>query len=98
MKECSYFYLTGFQVRGNILFGSNFEPTRYLKAIDVSALDHDLELLPVKYIDGSICVSIYLFVVCNSLLVVSLDENDMCAYLKHSGSRPYRNRRKRGEY
>ncbi|XP_019224929.1 PREDICTED: ABC transporter C family member 12-like isoform X1 [Nicotiana attenuata] len=33
-------------VRGNILFGSNFEPTRYSKAIAVSALDHDLELLP----------------------------------------------------
>ncbi|KAL3322636.1 hypothetical protein AABB24_039965 [Solanum stoloniferum] len=33
-------------VRENILFGSNFEPTRYWKAIDVTALDHDLELLP----------------------------------------------------
>ncbi|XP_049399177.1 ABC transporter C family member 12-like isoform X3 [Solanum stenotomum] len=33
-------------VRENVLFGSNFEPTRYWKAIDVTALDHDLELLP----------------------------------------------------
>ncbi|XP_025884380.1 ABC transporter C family member 12 isoform X3 [Solanum lycopersicum] len=33
-------------VRENILFGSNFEPTRYWKAINVTALDHDLELLP----------------------------------------------------
>ncbi|XP_060198228.1 ABC transporter C family member 12-like isoform X5 [Lycium barbarum] len=33
-------------VRENILFGSNFEPTRYWKAIDVTALEHDLELLP----------------------------------------------------
>ncbi|KAL3352187.1 hypothetical protein AABB24_020318 [Solanum stoloniferum] len=34
-------------VRENVLFGSNFEPTRYWKAIDITALDHDLELLPV---------------------------------------------------
>ncbi|XP_049372840.1 ABC transporter C family member 12-like isoform X2 [Solanum verrucosum] len=33
-------------VRENVLFGSNFEPTRYWKAIDITALDHDLELLP----------------------------------------------------
>ncbi|XP_028090867.1 ABC transporter C family member 12-like isoform X4 [Camellia sinensis] len=33
-------------VRENILFGSNFEPTRYWKAIDVTALQHDLDLLP----------------------------------------------------
>ncbi|KAF5947189.1 hypothetical protein HYC85_013146 [Camellia sinensis] len=37
------------QVRENILFGSNFEPARYWKAIDVTALQHDLDLLPVKY-------------------------------------------------
>ncbi|GFS46243.1 multidrug resistance-associated protein 13 [Actinidia rufa] len=35
-------------VRENILFGSDFEPPRYWKAIDVTALQHDLELLPVK--------------------------------------------------
>ncbi|KAH7837785.1 hypothetical protein Vadar_017973 [Vaccinium darrowii] len=33
-------------VRENILFGSNFDPTRYWKAIDVTALQHDLDLLP----------------------------------------------------
>ncbi|KAK4259954.1 hypothetical protein QN277_006228 [Acacia crassicarpa] len=33
-------------VRDNILFGSRFDPVRYEKAIDVSELQHDLELLP----------------------------------------------------
>ncbi|GAB4829410.1 Canalicular multispecific organic anion transporter 1 [Ancistrocladus abbreviatus] len=33
-------------VRDNILFGSVFEPARYERAIDVTALQHDLELLP----------------------------------------------------
>ncbi|KAL6991625.1 Multidrug resistance-associated protein 9 [Sarracenia purpurea var. burkii] len=33
-------------VRENILFGSNFESARYWKAIDVTALQHDLDLLP----------------------------------------------------
>ncbi|XP_031131650.1 ABC transporter C family member 2-like isoform X1 [Ipomoea triloba] len=33
-------------VRENILFGSRFSPARYDKAIDVTALQHDLELLP----------------------------------------------------
>ncbi|KAM3748774.1 hypothetical protein ACB098_05G133800 [Castanea mollissima] len=33
-------------VRENILFGSKFEPTRYWKAIDVTAMQHDLDLLP----------------------------------------------------
>ncbi|XP_073129277.1 ABC transporter C family member 2-like isoform X2 [Henckelia pumila] len=33
-------------VRDNILFGSTFEPARYEKAIDVTSLHHDLELLP----------------------------------------------------
>ncbi|GAV87979.1 ABC_tran domain-containing protein/ABC_membrane domain-containing protein [Cephalotus follicularis] len=33
-------------VRDNILFGSSFESTRYKKSIDVTALQHDLELLP----------------------------------------------------
>ncbi|KAK1375542.1 ABC-type xenobiotic transporter [Heracleum sosnowskyi] len=33
-------------VRKNILFGSVFEPSRYSKAIDVTALGHDLDLLP----------------------------------------------------
>ncbi|KAJ6364107.1 hypothetical protein OIU76_029117 [Salix suchowensis] len=33
-------------VRDNILFGSEFEPSRYWKAIDVTALLHDLDLLP----------------------------------------------------
>ncbi|KAL8468613.1 hypothetical protein ACS0TY_031708 [Phlomoides rotata] len=32
-------------VRENILFGSTFEPARYWKAVDVTALRHDLELL-----------------------------------------------------
>lgn len=36
------------QVRDNILFGSPFDPVRYEKAIDVSELQHDLELLPVS--------------------------------------------------
>ncbi|KAL8091098.1 hypothetical protein AgCh_040269 [Apium graveolens] len=35
-------------VRQNILFGSAFDPIRYSKAIDVTALRHDLDLLPVK--------------------------------------------------
>ncbi|XP_057971356.1 ABC transporter C family member 2 [Malania oleifera] len=33
-------------VRDNILFGSVFEAARYEKAIDVTALQHDLDLLP----------------------------------------------------
>ncbi|KAK6283230.1 hypothetical protein POUND7_017055 [Theobroma cacao] len=33
-------------VRDNILFGSPFEAARYEKAIDITALQHDLELLP----------------------------------------------------
>ncbi|KAL3522804.1 hypothetical protein ACH5RR_015638 [Cinchona calisaya] len=33
-------------VRDNILFGSVFEPARYETAIDVTSLQHDLELLP----------------------------------------------------
>ncbi|KAL9355570.1 hypothetical protein Peur_053540 [Populus x canadensis] len=33
-------------VRDNILFGSEYEPSRYWKAIDVTALQHDLDLLP----------------------------------------------------
>ncbi|XP_052179623.1 ABC transporter C family member 12-like isoform X3 [Diospyros lotus] len=33
-------------VRENILFGSNFEPDRYWKSIYVTALQHDLDLLP----------------------------------------------------
>ncbi|XP_047310142.1 ABC transporter C family member 2 [Impatiens glandulifera] len=32
--------------RENILFGSQFDPARYEKAIEVTALRHDLELLP----------------------------------------------------
>ena len=37
-----------FQVRENILFGSVFYPARYEKTLDVTALQHDLELLPVS--------------------------------------------------
>ncbi|KAL8228774.1 hypothetical protein R6Q57_013674 [Mikania cordata] len=33
-------------VRDNILFGSPFEPAKYEKTLDVTALHHDLELLP----------------------------------------------------
>ncbi|KAL3616846.1 Canalicular multispecific organic anion transporter 1 [Castilleja foliolosa] len=33
-------------VRDNILFGSTFEPSRYWKSVGVTALHHDLELLP----------------------------------------------------
>ncbi|PSS35050.1 ABC transporter C family member 2 like [Actinidia chinensis var. chinensis] len=33
-------------VRENILFGSDYEAPRYWKAIDVTALQHDLDLLP----------------------------------------------------
>ncbi|XP_010460830.1 PREDICTED: ABC transporter C family member 11 isoform X1 [Camelina sativa] len=33
-------------VRENILFGSDFESERYRRAIDVTALQHDLDLLP----------------------------------------------------
>uniref|UniRef100_A0A803QEB7 ABC-type xenobiotic transporter n=1 Tax=Cannabis sativa TaxID=3483 RepID=A0A803QEB7_CANSA len=33
-------------VRENILFGSEFEPARYWKAIDVTELHHDLDILP----------------------------------------------------
>ncbi|CAH9141477.1 unnamed protein product [Cuscuta epithymum] len=33
-------------VRDNILFGSRFSPARYAKAVDVTELQHDLELLP----------------------------------------------------
>jgi hypothetical protein len=43
----SFFFLTS-QVRDNILFGSAFHSARYQKAIDVTALRHDLDLLPVS--------------------------------------------------
>ncbi|XP_017970733.1 PREDICTED: ABC transporter C family member 12 isoform X2 [Theobroma cacao] len=33
-------------VRNNILFGSSFQPERYWKTIDVTALWHDLDILP----------------------------------------------------
>jgi ABC-type multidrug transport system fused ATPase/permease subunit len=33
-------------VRENILFGSDFESERYWRAIDATALQHDLDLLP----------------------------------------------------
>ncbi|XAR72527.1 Xenobiotic-transporting ATPase [Bertholletia excelsa] len=33
-------------VRDNILFGSDFDPAKYWKAIDVTSLQHDLDLLP----------------------------------------------------
>ncbi|XP_057763903.1 ABC transporter C family member 2-like [Salvia miltiorrhiza] len=33
-------------VRDNILFGSPFEPAKYEKSIDVTCLQHDLEVLP----------------------------------------------------
>lgn len=33
-------------VRENVLFGLEFDPKRYWKAIEVTALQHDLELLP----------------------------------------------------
>ncbi|KAI7751096.1 hypothetical protein M8C21_020501 [Ambrosia artemisiifolia] len=33
-------------VRDNILFGSTFDPAKYEKTLDVTALQHDLELLP----------------------------------------------------
>lgn len=36
------------QVRENILFGSVFQPARYERTIDVTALQHDLELLSVS--------------------------------------------------
>jgi len=36
------------QVRDNVLFGSVFDPIRYERAIDVTELRHDLELLPVS--------------------------------------------------
>ncbi|XP_073280878.1 ABC transporter C family member 12-like isoform X1 [Primulina huaijiensis] len=35
-------------VRENVLFGSSFEPARYWKAIDVTALQHDLDVLPAS--------------------------------------------------
>ncbi|OAY74964.1 ABC transporter C family member 2 [Ananas comosus] len=34
------------KVRDNILFGSPFQPSRYEKSIEVTCLQHDLELLP----------------------------------------------------
>ncbi|CAJ1962148.1 unnamed protein product [Sphenostylis stenocarpa] len=33
-------------VRDNVLFGSDFDPTRYQRAINVTELQHDLELFP----------------------------------------------------
>ena len=43
-------FMMMFQVRENILFGSEFEPARYWKAIDVTELHHDLDILPVEWI------------------------------------------------
>ncbi|KAI8543243.1 hypothetical protein RHMOL_Rhmol08G0202400 [Rhododendron molle] len=48
-------------VRENILFGSNFETSRYWKTIDVTALQHDLDLLPVKYQYLLILTNVYIF-------------------------------------
>ncbi|KAJ6886561.1 ABC transporter C family member 2 isoform X3 [Populus alba x Populus x berolinensis] len=39
-------------VRNNILFGSPFDSARYEKAIDVTALQHDLDLLPSGDLTG----------------------------------------------
>lgn len=36
------------QVRDNVLFGSVFDTTRYQRAINVTELQHDLDLLPVS--------------------------------------------------
>lgn len=41
-------FFSYFQVRDNILFGSPFEREKYEKTLDVTALHHDLELLPVS--------------------------------------------------
>lgn len=50
------------QVRENILFGSTFEPARYWKAVDVTALRHDLEMLPVKCL--AIMFNYYWLLIC----------------------------------
>lgn len=39
-------------MRDNILFGSGFEAERYWRAIDATALQHDLDLLPVGGVKG----------------------------------------------
>lgn len=50
------------QLRKNILFGSEFDPAKYWKTIDVSALQHDLDLLPVsKYTNIYPCNDLCLF-------------------------------------
>lgn len=68
---CKFKYLllkSLLQVRENILFGSTFEPERYWKAVDVTALRHDLELLPVKYIVFQILLaSVSFFILYNTL-------------------------------
>ena len=46
------------QVRENILFGYPFQPSQYEKAIEVTSLQHDLDLLPVsEHVIAMGCVS-----------------------------------------
>ncbi|KAG6735328.1 hypothetical protein POTOM_062110 [Populus tomentosa] len=46
VPQVSCIFNATLEVRDNILFGSPFDPARYEKAIDVTALQHDLDLLP----------------------------------------------------
>ncbi|KAG6755110.1 hypothetical protein POTOM_040924 [Populus tomentosa] len=46
VPQVSWIFNATLEVRDNILFGSPFDPARYEKAIDVTALQHDLDLLP----------------------------------------------------
>ena len=48
LYDCTEKYLWYLQVRDNILFGSPFQPPSYGRAIDATALRHDLDLLPVS--------------------------------------------------
>lgn len=63
--------IVDFQVRDNILFGSVFEPTRYEKAIDVTVLQHDLDLLHVS-INGSFITFLATQSISNSIIEIEI--------------------------
>ena len=60
------------QVRDNILFGSFFESSRYQKAIDVTALRHDLDLLPVSAVRKFFLYASFYYTLKTSLVPSSL--------------------------
>lgn len=61
-----------YQVRGNILFGSDFVAEKYWKAVEVTALQHDLDLLPVKWAKPISMANLFRGAFCNCHLTYSI--------------------------